>query len=78
MNTYFNEVECLGSGNVGNPARIQIIAKGQINTPLMIRKKGGEFFGIEVNAEAGDIIEVNAEAKTITKNGVNISEKRMP
>ncbi|MBB1557738.1 MAG: phage tail family protein [candidate division SR1 bacterium] len=78
MNMYFNEVECLGSGNVGNPARIQIIAKGQINSPLTIRKKGGEFFGIEVNAEAGDIIEVNAEAKTITKNGVNISEKRMP
>ena len=78
MNAYFNEVECLGSGNVGNPARIQIIAKGQINSPLMIRKKGGEFFGIEVNAEAGDIIEVNAEAKTITKNWVNISEKRIP
>lgn len=78
MNAYFNEVVCFGSGNVGNPARIQIIAKGQINAPLMIRKKGGELFGIEVNAEAGDIIEVNAEAKTITKNGVSINEKRIP
>ena len=52
MNAYFNEVVCFGSGNVGNPARIQIIAKAPINAPLMIRKKGGSFFGIEVNAEA--------------------------
>lgn len=78
MNAYFNEVVCFGSGNVGNPARIQIIAKAPINTPLMIRKKGGSFFGIEVNAEVWDIIEVNAETKTITKNGLNISEKRVP
>lgn len=78
MNAYFNEVVCFGSGNVGNPARIQIIAKAPINAPLMIRKKGGSFFGIEVNAEAWDIIEVNAETKTITKNGLNISEKRVP
>lgn len=78
MNAYFNEVVCFGSGNVGNPARIQIIAKAAINAPLMIRKKGGGFFGIEVNAEAWDIIEVNAETKTITKNGLNISEKRVP
>ena len=78
MNAYFNGVVCFGSGNVGNPARIQIIAKAPINAPLMIRKKGGSFFGIEVNAEAWDIIEVNAETKTITKNGLNISEKRVP
>lgn len=78
MNKYFNEISCLGSGNVGNPARIQIIAKGQINAPLLIRKGNGEFFGITVDAENGDIIEINAETKTITKNGINIGEKRMP
>ncbi len=78
MNTYFNEIICLWNGNVWNPARIQILAKGQINAPLVIKKANWEFFGIAVDAENGDMIEINAETKTITKNGINIGEKRMP
>jgi hypothetical protein len=31
-----------------------------------------------VDAESGDMVEINAETKTITKNGINIGEKRIP
>lgn len=55
-----------------------ITATGDINAPLMIKNiTDGSFFGLEIDAVAGDVIVVDANHYKATKNGVNIKATRI-
>lgn len=78
MDEYFNEIQILNIWNIATPLEITITATWDINTPLMIRNiTDGTFFGLDIDAFSWDVIVINSNDFTATKNGVNIKAQRI-
>lgn len=78
LNEFYNKIEFTAQGNIATPLKIKITATGDINQPLVIRNLDtNEFFGLNTDAVAGDIIEIDSKLLTATKNGVNILADRI-
>jgi len=78
LNEYFNEIQILANGNIESPLKITITATGDINTPLMVRNiTSNTYFGLDIGAVSGDIIVIDSNLKTATKNGINILANRI-
>lgn len=78
FNDYFNEIQIIAWGNIETPLKTTITATWNINKPLMIRNiTNWSFFGLDIDAVSWDIIEINSNTKTATKNWVNILANRI-
>lgn len=72
-------IECNGEGNIESPARMEIEILGNTISPLRIRNiTNNTDFSLDITATTGDIIIVNSQNNTVTKNGVNILGNRIP
>ena len=78
FNKIDNIIECNTTWNIDTPARIEIIANWDINTPLMIRDLTKDtFFWLDINAVSWDKIVIDSENYTVTKNWENILSSRI-
>lgn len=79
LNDHYNEIQInADDGNTETPLMITLTVLGDISTPLMIRNiTAGTFFGLDIDADAGDVIVVDAVNFVATKNGVNIKANRI-
>ena len=65
-------------GNSDTPLKFTITAIGNIDAPLTIKNLSDDtFFGLNIDAIAGDVIVVDTTKKVATKNGVNILANRV-
>lgn len=72
-------IECHASGNTASHTRFVITAINDINGPLNIYNiTENTYFGLDISATAWDIIEINSEVLTATKNGINMLAYRTP
>lgn len=72
-------IECSTSWNISTPAKIEIIAINNINKPLkIINLSDNSFFWLDIDAEAWDVIIIDSNNNTATKNGENILFWRIP
>jgi len=79
FNEIDNIIECNTTWNIDTPARIEITVNWDINKPLMIRDLTKKtFFGLDIDAVAGDKIVIDSEFYTVTKNWENILSNRLP
>lgn len=73
-----NIIECNSSWNIETSARIEIIANGDINKPLIIKDlTKWTFFWLDIGAVAWDIIVIDSWNYSATKNWVNILSTRI-
>jgi len=78
FNEIDNIIECNTTWNIDTPARIEIIANGDINKPLMIRDlTKNTYFWLDIDAVAWDKIIIDSENYTVTKNWENILSNRI-
>ena len=72
-------IECTTTGNISAAARFEITAINTIESPLtLINITNNTFFALSISATAGDVIIVDSENNTATKNGVNVLWNRVP
>lgn len=68
----------IATGNNYAPLKFTLTATGNIDAPLTIKNLSDDtFFGLNIDAVAGDIIIVDGTTKVATKNGVNILANRV-
>lgn len=73
-----NEIQVIANWNIVSPLEFTITAKWDIDTPLYIKNiTDGTYFWLDINAVAGDVIVINSDARTATKNWVNILANRI-
>lgn len=78
LNSYFNDVKIITESNIETPLIITITALNDIVSPLLINNiTNWTFFGLDINAVAGDVIIINSKEKTATKNWVSILANRI-
>jgi len=78
LNDYFNEIQVLAGWNIDAPLKITITATWDINTPLLIKNlSNNTFFWLDIDAVAWDVIVVDSNTNTATKNGSNILANRI-
>ena len=78
LNKIDNIIECNTTWNIDTTARIEIIANGDINKPLMIRNlTKWTFFWLDIDAVAWDKIIIDSWKYTVTKNWENILSSRI-
>ena len=78
LNKIDNIIECNTTWNIDTTARIEIIANGDINKPLMIRDlTKWTFFWLDIDAVAWDKIIIDSWKYTVTKNWENILSSRI-
>jgi hypothetical protein len=66
------------SWNIVSPLEFTITAKGDINTPLYIKNiTDNTYFWLDIDAVAWDVIVINSNQKTATKNWINILANRI-
>lgn len=74
----YNEIQVITIGNSDTPLKFTITAIGNIDAPLTIKNLSDDtFFGLNIDAIAGDVIVVDTTKKVATKNGVNILANRV-
>jgi len=78
LDDYYNMIECETIGNQPAPAKFVITATGNINKPLTIRNlTAWNEFVLDIDAVAGDVIIIDSNTYTVTKNGVNAIADRL-
>ena len=80
--TNFNEtdgiIECTTSWNISTPAKVEITARSDIDSPLIIRNiTNNTFFSLDIDAVDWDIIIIDSNDYTVTKNWENILANRI-
>lgn len=79
LNSTLNFIDCTTIGNTATPARIEITAIGNIDAPLkIINATTGDYFSLNTSAVSWDVIVVDSNTLTATKNGVSIKNLRLP
>lgn len=74
----YNIIECTTSWNTSSPAKITITATWSINSIFkIINITNNTFFWLDISATSWDIIIIDSNTKTATKNGVNILANRI-
>lgn len=74
----YNVIECITNWNTSTSAKIVINANANITDPLVVKNITNDtFFWLNVDAVPGDIIIIDSNAKSVTKNGVNILWNRI-
>lgn len=76
LNLISSGVICRAEGNMESPVKIELEAKSEIHAPITI-KRGKNFFALNSSAKAGDVIVIDSQKRTATKNGENILESRV-
>ena len=78
LDDYFNEIQVTTLWNIEAPLTITLTATWDINTPLLIKNLTNDtFFGLDIDAVAWDVIIVDSNTLTATKNWVNILANRI-
>lgn len=78
-NMTYNEISCLTTSNADQPIKITITVGGNINKPLTIYNvTANKRFMLDIDADPGDVIVIDAKNQTATKNGLNILGYRVP
>jgi hypothetical protein len=78
-NMAYNAIDCLSTSNVDQPIKITITVWGAIHKPLSIYNlTAHSWFMLDIDADAGDIIVIDAKNQKATRNGQNIVWYRVP
>lgn len=73
-----NIIECITSWNIATPAKLIITAISDINSNLKILNiTNNTYFWLDITAVSWDVIIVDSNTKTVTKNGINIIWNRI-
>lgn len=78
MGSYSNIIELSTTSNQASPIRWEITAVNAFVWPLTITEIwSGRYFKVDVDGVPGDVIIIDAEALTATKNGSSIKDARV-
>lgn len=78
LDDYYNLIECETSWNQPTPARFVITCMNKIDSPLTIKNlSANNRFALDIDAVAWDVIIINSEDYTVTKNWINIAWDRI-
>lgn len=78
LDEYFNEIQVISNGNIESPLTITLTALSDINQPITIKNiTDNTFFWLDIDAVAWDIIVVDSNNLTATKNGTNVLANRV-
>jgi len=78
LDDYYNIIECQTLGNLPTPAKFVITATANINKPLTIRNlTAWNEFVLNIDAVVWDIIVIDSNTYTVTKNWVNTIANRV-
>lgn len=79
LSDYYNSIICKTSWNVSSPARFEIKAIWNINSPLIVKNLTNKtFFSLDINANFWDEIVIDWNDFTATKNWENIKATILP
>lgn len=79
LNLYYNSIECFNNWNFASPFRMVIKIKQNLPNKLVIQNLDTkEYITLLDNFVAWDIIEINTEKYTITRNWQNIKHRKTP
>lgn len=66
-------IECVTTGNTSTPAKFVITAIWDINSPLKVMNiTNNTYFSLDISAVSWDVIIIDSNTKTATKNGVSV------
>ncbi len=78
FNETLNKIECNTTGNTATPARVEISVINATTAPLKISNvTDGTFFALDIVCAPGDVVIVDSETQTATKNGVSVIASRV-
>lgn len=73
-----NPIQCVTYGNTATPAKIVITCSDNITAPLRVMNiTNGTFFALNISATAGQVIIIDSNTKTATKDGVSVIASRV-
>jgi hypothetical protein len=65
----YNEINCITTSNADEPVKISINVQKTIFKPLTIHNvTANKWFMLNIDAEVGDVIVIDAKYQTATKN----------
>ena len=78
MNALEGTISCTNMGNIASTCRFVITVTDTLLSPITVYNvTDGTFFSLSISGTTGDIIEIDSEALTATKNGVSVIGSRV-